>query len=112
MLPKKNRLSKDRDFRKVYKNAPKIKGAFLSLRYLANQKDLNRFGVVVSNKIAPKATKRNSAKRKLRHALSGYLGQIKPGYDVILKIETLPDKADFVLEIDSLLKRSRLLKLR
>ncbi len=118
MLSKKYRLSKDRDFKKVYKNAPKIKGGFLSIRYVSNKEEQSRFGFVVSNRAVAKASKRNLVKRQLREALRGYLDRIKPGYDVILKLEGVPRGAkieklkrkDFSLELEKLFGRTNLFK--
>ena len=124
MLPQKNRLLKDRDFKRIYKNAPKIKGAFLSIRYVANKdiprprrgKNNSRFGIIVSNKTISKAVERNLIKRRLRQALREHLDKIKSGYDVIIKLERVPPvirlgkfkEENLSLEIESLLKRSRL----
>jgi len=118
MLPKKNRLTKDRDFKRVYKNVSKTKGTFLSIRYNANNRNNSRFGIIVSNKAISRAVKRNLVKRRLRQALRGYLDKIKSGYDVILKLERMPHGAilknlkadDFSLELDKLFERSNLFK--
>lgn len=118
MFPKGHRLSKDRDFKKVYKNAPKIKGEFLSIRYIPNKEKQSRFGIVVSNRAVSKASKRNLIKRKLREALRGYLDRIKPAHDVILKLERMPcgekleelKNEDFSFELDKLFKRTNLFK--
>lgn len=127
MLSRKHRLSKDQDFKRVYKKAPKIKGVFLSIRSFSNQKDLTRFGLVVPNKILSKAVKRNLIKRRLREVLREYLDKVKPGFDVIIKLERVPPviklerapqgikfeklkERNLSLEIESLLKRSRLIR--
>ncbi|MCZ2846136.1 MAG: ribonuclease P protein component [Candidatus Bathyarchaeota archaeon] len=118
MLSKKYRLLKDRDFKKIYKSAPKIRGDFLSIRYLANKRDQSRFGLVVSNQTITKATKRNLVKRRLREALGGYLDRIKSGYDVILKFERVPrgtkleelKEKDFSFELERLFGHTNLFK--
>ena len=124
MLAKKYRLAKDKDFKRMYKRAPKIKGAFLSIRYTTNQKSQTRFGVVVSNKTEARAVKRNVIKRKLRQALGGYLDRVKQGHDVIIKLERVPPviklereprgaslrEEEISTELERLFKRGRLLK--
>ncbi len=90
MLSRKNRLVKEKDYKNLYRRSPKIKGKFVSLRYLKNNLDVSRFGFIVSNKTVPKATDRNLFKRKFRVIIGEELNRIKPGFDVIIKLERAP----------------------
>lgn len=44
----------------------------------------NRFGIVVSNKVAKKATVRNKLKRRIREVIRQFLPDLKTGFDVVV----------------------------
>ncbi|HEX9664792.1 MAG TPA: ribonuclease P protein component [Patescibacteria group bacterium] len=93
MLPKQHRLSKDRDFQKVFKAGRSVFSAILNLKVLKTSNQVSRFGIIVSNKVSKRATARNKIKRQLRGALQTNLEKLKPGYDcVIIAKQTILDK--------------------
>lgn len=109
MLPKKYRLAKNRDFEKIYKYTSKIKGSFLSLRYQANNLENSRFGFVVPNYVSKKSSIRNRFKRQMREGVKIDLPRIKPGFDVIIKMDKIRNQGDFNQEVDYLFQKAHLL---
>jgi len=89
MLQKQNRLQKDREFQRVFKNSRPIGMKNLSIRVASNNtREANiRFGFVVSNKIEKRSTRRNALKRQLRELSRGLISRLKPGYDVVVVIQ-------------------------
>lgn len=81
MLSKENRLKKEKDFEKVFKQGKTVKAGLLFLKILKTENDYNRIGLSVSKKISNKAVVRNKVKRRLREAVraelkkSNFLGQ-------------------------------------
>ncbi len=67
MLPKKYRICKYRDLKKIWLSRSFVREGSLKAQYILK----NRFGyprmtVTVSNKVLPRATKRNYFKRQIR----------------------------------------------
>ena len=84
MLPKINRLQKNKDFDEVFKRGKGFKEDFLFLKFLENSLGISRFGFVVSNKVSNKSTVRNQIKRKLRDLIKENLPDIKKGIDAVI----------------------------
>ncbi len=92
MLPKPQRLTKEKDFERVYKKGEFFAQDFLMGKMLKNNLNVTRFGIVVGVKISKKATKRNRVKRRLREAVRLKLKDIKKGFDVVIMVR--PEIAD------------------
>lgn len=84
MLPKENRLKKNKDFKKVFKDGKGFKEDFLVLKKAKNNLKISRFGFVVSKTFFKKATLRNKIKRKLRESVRIKLNEIKKGIDGVV----------------------------
>ena len=84
MLPKENRLKKNKDFKKVFKDGKGFKEDFLVLKKAKNNLEISRFGFAVSKTFFKKATLRNKIKRRLREAVRIRLNEIKKGIDVVI----------------------------
>lgn len=84
MLPKKNRLKKEKDFEKVFKKGKGLRKDFLFLKLLNNNLKKSRFGIVVSTKISKKATVRNKTRRRIREIIRNHLDEIKKGKDIVI----------------------------
>lgn len=65
MFSKKQRLSKKKDFGKIFFSGKIIQDSFLNIRFLANNFSYRRFAVVISSKVFKKAVKRNLIRRRL-----------------------------------------------
>lgn len=83
MLAKKNRLTKKRDFEKVYKKCKTFKGDFLILKIAPNGLPTNRFAFIVSHKVSKKAVIRNKVKRRLRELIRSNVNNWGAGRDFI-----------------------------
>lgn len=113
MLSKEYRLTKQKDFEKVFKRGKSYSYSFLKLKIIKNNLSTSRFGFVVSLKISKKAAVRNRIRRQLNEIARLELKQIKAGFDIVI----LTQKEIFgkkYLEIEQililLLKKSNLLK--
>ena len=112
MLPKKNRLTKKKDFENVFKRGRSFKEDFLIFKIIENKLGQIRFGFVVSKKISKKATLRNKVKRRISESVRLKIGKLKKRFDGILL--TLPEieKKDFGKideTIEKLFKRAKIL---
>lgn len=83
MLSKKHRLAKEKDFQEVFKKGKFFAEGFITARIKENKLDFSRFGFVITLKVSKKAVKRNLIRRRLQEAAKSFLGEIKPGYDVV-----------------------------
>ena len=86
MLSKLHRLTRNKDFQKVFKRGRSIypHQDFLYVKFLKNNLPGSRFGFVVSNKVSNKASKRSKVKRLLREVVKRELIKIKPGFDIVI----------------------------
>lgn len=88
-------------------------GHLLGIRFLPNQGGETRLGVVVGVKVHKRATKRNTAKRRMREALRReYTSRIMRGFDIAIIgrpgiIEA--SYKDIVDELGALLSRTHLI---
>lgn len=82
MLPKKYRLRKNADFRRIYRSAKSISTRYLVLYPKLNRSETIRIGFSLSKKVG-KANVRNCYKRRLREIIRHNLKHIKPGCDLI-----------------------------
>ena len=78
MLPKVNRLQKEKDIERVFKKGKGFKEDFLVLKTLKNDSNKIRFGLVVSQKVSQKASTRNKIKRRLSELVRSKLKSKAP----------------------------------
>ena len=84
MLPKENRLKKEKEFEAVFKGGRTLKGKSVFLRYLINGTDKTRIGFVVSKKISKLAVERNKVKRRMREIIRLKKKDIKEGLSIVI----------------------------
>lgn len=113
MLPRQHRLTKEKDFNKTFKSGKSCFGKVLGIKSFKNSLEHSRFGFVVSNKVAKKATVRNKVKRQLRDIVHKELKNVKAGYDFL--IIALPSiiKTDYPViekEVKNCLKKLNVLE--
>ena len=91
MFPKKNRLTKNKEFDHVFKKGRSSYNGIIGLKTASNDLDINRFGIIVSKKASKKAVERNKIKRQIRAIIRSK--SLKKGYDCLVialpKIESL-----------------------
>jgi ribonuclease P protein component len=82
MIKQNTKISKKKDFDDIFKKGKAIKGSFLIIRFLRNNKDRSRFAFIVSKKVSLKAVDRNKIRRRLSEAVKKYK-EILAGTDII-----------------------------
>lgn len=83
MLKQKYRLKKKYQFNYVYKVGKSCHGKFLMLVYSPSKNQNVKIGISVSKKVG-NAVKRNRARRLLREAITPFLAQLNPNFNVIM----------------------------
>jgi len=113
MLPKENRLKKEKEFEAVFKGGRTLKGKSVFLKYLINGTDKTRIGFVVSKKISKLAVERNKVKRRMREIIRLKKKDIKEGLSIV--IISLPSIKGMTYQemkedLESLLSKKELIK--
>lgn len=103
MLKKDNRISRNKDFDRVFKAGQSFYGRVLGIKAVVSGLDHNRFGILISTKVSKKAVVRNSYKRQLRAIIQKELASLKTGYDVVLIVFPLILEKSY-LELTEVLK--------
>jgi len=88
MLSFKNRIKKEKDFRKVFNAGKVVSLDSVSIRFSQNNLEETRFGFIVSKKISKRAVVRNRVKRIFREQTRLILKDIKGGFDVVVIIKS------------------------
>lgn len=116
MLPFKNRLIKKGDFEKIHKNGRFYAEGNVMIKLMENGLGETRVGFIAGIKFSKKAVERNRIKRQLREVFREKIGEIKPGFDVVvmarkrekekIKFEELRNSVGRLLEKGGLLKQA------
>ncbi|MFA6393552.1 MAG: ribonuclease P protein component [Patescibacteria group bacterium] len=81
MLPKPLKLTKNKEFDRVFSGGKAAYTDFIGLKCAKNDLDISRFGILTSVKVSKKATVRNKIKRRIRQILLAEMDLLKSGYD-------------------------------
>lgn len=84
MLQRTYRLRRRSDFHKLHRHGRSCHGATFTLKYRPNRLPHSRAAVVVSTKVAKRATVRNRTRRRFYAQLQQLWPQLKPGYDLVI----------------------------
>jgi ribonuclease P protein component len=84
MLPKENRLKKEKEFETVFKSGKTIRGKSVFFKYFANGTDKTRIGFIVSKKISKLAVERNKVKRRMREIVRLKKDNLKEGLSIVI----------------------------
>lgn len=87
MLPPQYRLRKTKDFERIFKQGSFVYDTLIAFKLVKNNLEVTRFGFIVGIKISKKAVVRNKIKRWLRAAVSEYIKDIAPGFDVAVLVK-------------------------
>ena len=118
MLPKANRLKKNKEFERVFKRGQSFREDFLILRVILNNLKNSRFGFIVSSKVSKKASFRNKIKRWLRAAILSQLrrvDKIQKSADIVIIVKPETDIKGFQEigeAINKLFKKVKIAKVR
>jgi len=84
MLNKNNRISRNKDFDRVFKLGRSFYGKIIGLKAVDNNASFTRLGILISTKVSKKAVVRNRFKRQIRRIIQEQLANIKEGKDIII----------------------------
>lgn len=80
MLPRKNRITKNEDYRYILKNGKLLQGKYFSLYFLIGENlEKKRFGIICSKIVSDLATERNLIQRAARFGIHKKLDTVAPG---------------------------------
>jgi len=82
-MDKKNRLRKNEDFKRIYKNGKNYYNRNLIMYIMKNELEDTRIGFTVSKKIGNSVV-RNRVRRRIKEIVRKNFNNIKEGYDIIL----------------------------
>jgi ribonuclease P protein component len=112
MLNRKNRLTTDKDFRRIFQKGKRFYGNGINLVVFPNEQEISRFGFVVGTKVDKRAVVRNRIQRQMREIIRLRIEDIRPGFDGAF----IADKKVLGVDFDSLtaviaglLKKSKLI---
>ena len=84
MLGKNNRISRNKDFDRVFKLGQSFYGKIIGLKVVDNNTSFSRLGILISTKVSKKAVVRNRFKRQIREIIQKQLPNMKNGKDIII----------------------------
>jgi ribonuclease P protein component len=87
MLPRKHRLTKDKDVLRVLRKGRAVITNLINVKALAGVENTTRATVIVGLKVHKRSTKRNLVKRRLRAALQKFLPDFKAIVDLVIIAE-------------------------
>lgn len=96
MLPKNNRLRKQKDIDAVFSKSGTAKDGYLTMKASRNSLDAIRFCFIVSHRVSKNAVGRNKIKRRLREISRSYLIDLVRGYDLLVIASPGAVKLDFL----------------
>lgn len=86
MLSKTHRLTKQKDFKAIFRKGKRSFGRFFAIRFLKNDQENPRVAVVASNKVSKKAVERNKIKRQVREIVRLHMDKVNKPLDIIINI--------------------------
>jgi len=93
-LPRKNRLTVKRDINDVFKRGRTVKGSFLFIKFLDNQRGYPRFVFIIPSKYVSLAVDRNKIKRMFSgEIMKSFI--LKHGYDMVVMIYKKAERGQF-----------------
>jgi len=93
-LYKKEHLRFSKEILNVFNNGTQVVNKYLKFFFLKNNKNYNRFTIVINKKFG-KAVIRNKSKRQLREVFRTNKDKLKKGYDMIFFIKNEFSKLQF-----------------
>ncbi len=99
-LPKKNRISNKKDIDRVFKEGRTVRGSFLFIRFVNNEKGYFRIAFMIPTKYVSLAVNRNKIRRMFFEELSRETSLLKKSYDIIVLVckKTEKDRQKYLTE--------------
>ena len=113
MLEKTRRLTRQKDFEKVFKQGRSSYSKALGVKVLANQLKNNRYGIIISTKVSKKSTDRNKLKRQIRQAVRLIDNRLVQGLDLAITVLPAMLGQEYMMiksELERILIKLKLLK--
>jgi ribonuclease P protein component len=88
MLPKKFRLTSNKDIELVYKTGKPFLTKFFNFKFKKNGLKESRFCIIVSNKVDKRAVIKNRIKRQISEILRLNMNKIQKGYDISIVVKS------------------------
>ncbi|MBN1584856.1 ribonuclease P protein component [Candidatus Uhrbacteria bacterium] len=98
MLNRKNRLTAERDFRRIFRRGRRFFVPGLRIVVVQNGLGDSRFGFTVGTKVDKRAVVRNRLQRQMREMVRARVGEIRQGFDCVF----VADKKVLGLNFDEL----------
>ena len=95
MLPKAERLRREKDFQTVLRTGRRVRHPLLNLYFLPRTGEGRLAGFVVGRRVSNKAALRNKVRRRLREVYRVRRHQVKPDVWLIFAAQPPAGKADF-----------------
>ena len=112
MIPKKNRLNKEKDIEYVLKKGQIKFSPILNIKYLPAETKVSRFCIIISKKISLKAVVRNRSKRQISASLQDLIENIKKPVDVVILTKpaiTITEQKDIQDTLDKTLRKAQII---
>ena len=95
MLSKKYKITKKKDFENIFRQGASFKEGNLILKTNHNSFGINRFALIVSQKVSKKATVRNRIRRQLKELIRPQARNMKKGMDCLFIVLPGLEKENF-----------------
>lgn len=89
----------------MFKNGKTVKGSFLFIKGVLNNRESSRFTIIIAPKAYPKAVNRNRVRRILGGLISSRLDRIIKGYDLAVVVRAKAEEEALRDELNKLLLR-------
>jgi len=112
LLSKTNRITKKRDFDRIFKKGTGFKEGSLFLKITAGASNMSRFAFIVGKKVSNKATVRNKIRRQLRKLMMDRIRKINKKVDGVFVALSGSGKTSFAemeKAFDKLLKKTKII---
>lgn len=92
MLSRESRIRSEKEFKKIFRFGKRFDTENFSFLVLKNEKGGRvKVGVVVSNKIDKRATRRNGIKRRIRAIVREHMNKITSGEQIVIRAKKALD---------------------
>ncbi|MFH1745002.1 MAG: ribonuclease P protein component [bacterium] len=93
MISKNNRITKDKEFEKIFKTGRSSYNKTTGMKASSNDLGVSRVGIIVSNKVSKSAVIRNKIKRRIRYVMEKKIKEIKNKDIVIITFPATVEKS-------------------